>query len=94
MKEKQSKQTMEQQFKLLGTIRKAQPDTKLYAAIKLGIKEKQEQAVPWEFLRSVAAIFILMFAAQIYFTSTTSLSENDNKNTIVSVNSNTLYDEY
>lgn len=85
---------MESQLKLLSTIHKVQPDPKLYAAIKQRIKQKQEQFVPWSFIRAVAAIFAVMLAAQIYITTATSLTDSDDLSALVPVNSNTLYNEY
>lgn len=94
MKEKPSKQLMEPQLDLLSTLKKAQPDPALYAAIKQRINQQKEQSVPWAFLQAVAAIFVVMFATQIYFTSTTTLTDSEDVSALVTINSNTLYDEY
>lgn len=84
---------MEEQLKILSTIHKVAPNPELYATIKQRIINK-EQSIPWFFLSAVAAIFIIMFAAQMYVTSTSSLIEENEISTLISVNSNTLYDDY
>ena len=93
MKQKTSNKYMERPEDLLKMIQKVQPDPKLYAAIKERIKNRKVEATPWSILRIAAILCGLLLCVEAYVIIKPSTSERDEAMAIVSVNSNTLYDD-
>ena len=93
MKEKTSNKHMERPEDLLKNIQKVQPDPKLYAAIKQRIKNREVETTPWSLLRIAAILCGLLLCVEAYVIMTPSTTDTDATIAIVSVNSNTLYDD-
>ena len=93
MKEKTSNKHMERPEDLLKKIQKVQPDPKLYAAIKQRIKNREVETTPWSLLRIAAILCGLLLCVEAYVIMTPSTTDTDATIAIVSVNSNTLYDD-
>lgn len=93
MKQKTSNTQMESPENLLKTIQKVQPDPKLYAAIKQRINNRKAEVTPWGILRIAAILCGLLLCVEAYIVITPSTTEIDDTIALVSVNSNTLYDD-
>jgi hypothetical protein len=93
MKQKTSNNYMERPEDLLTTIKKVQPDSQLYTAIKQRIKNRELEATPWNFLRIAAILCGLLLCAEAYVISSSTVDEMTDEIALVSVNSNTLYDD-
>jgi hypothetical protein len=93
MKQKTSNSYMERPEDLLTTIKKAQPDSQLYAAIRQRIKNRELEATPWSILRIAAILCGVFLCVEAYVISTPTVDDMADEITLVSVNSNTLYDD-
>ena len=93
MKQKTSNNYMERPEDLLTTIKKVQPDSQLYAAIKQRIKNREPEATPWSILRIAAILCGLLLCVEAYVISTPTVDDMSDEIALVSVNSNTLYDD-
>lgn len=93
MKQKTSNIQMEKPENLLQTIQQVQPDPRLYAAIKQRIKYRQTEFTPWKLLKIAAALCGVLLCAEAYIYTTSSTKEADDLIALISINSNTIYDD-
>ncbi len=93
MKQKTSNIQMEKPENLLQTIQQVQPDPKLYTAIKQRVKNRELETTPWSILKIAAILCGILLCAEAYIIATPATADFDNELALVSVNSNTLYDD-
>jgi hypothetical protein len=92
MKEKSSKDTMEQVFQQLRNIQQVEPNADLYSAISNRLKQPDTISMNW--IRAIAAVLLLFFSFEIILFKNDSNRSNSNELTsLIPQTQNLLYND-